>query len=130
MMTLLSDSMFCELGWERLLDGNQHFKAFMMYKPFHSLAPQYSTRKFKYVRDNYNCNTRQAAAGQLVLPPLTHIECFKSSFSYSEVELWKSIDSTVRNSQDIVKDITSNSDVVNLQFYFVYYLDVLKYFEF
>ena len=76
----------------------------MMYKSLHSLAPQYLTRKFKYVRDNHNCNTRQAAAGQLALPPLTHgndIECFKSSFSYSGVKLWNGIDSTVRNSQDI-----------------------------
>ena len=99
-----SESMFSELGWERLSDRNQYFKALMMFKSLHSLAPQYLTRKFKYVRDNHNCNTRQAAAGQLALPPLNHgndIECFKSSFSYSGVKLWNGIDSTVRNSQDI-----------------------------
>ena len=76
-----------------------------MYKSLHSLAPQYLTRKFKYVCGNHHCNTRPAAAGQLALPPLTHgndIECFKSSFSYSVVKLWNSIGSTVRNSQDIV----------------------------
>ena len=91
--------MFSELGWERLSDHNQYFKALMMYKSLHSLAPQYFTRKFKYVRDSQNCNTRQAAAGQLALPPLTHgndIECIKSSLSYSRVKLWNGIDSTVR----------------------------------
>ena len=83
--------MFNELGCKRLSDSN-------------GLAPQYLTRKFKYIRDNHNCNTTQAAAGQLALPPLIHgndIECSKSSFSYSGVKLWKSIVSTVRNSQDI-----------------------------
>ena len=46
----------------------------MMYKSLHNLvAPQYLTRKFKYVSDIHNCNTRQAAAGQLALPPLTMV---------------------------------------------------------
>ena len=99
-----SESMFNELHWERLSDRNQYFKALMMYKSLHNLAPKYLTRKFKYVSDIHNCNTRQAAAGQLALPPLTHgndIECFKNSFSYSGVKLWNSVDPTVRNAQDV-----------------------------
>ena len=100
-----SESMFNELHWEHLSDRNQYFKALMMYKSLHNLAPQYLTRKFKYVSDIHNCNTRQAAAGQLALPPLTHgndIECFMNSFSYSGVKLWNSVDPpTVRNAQDV-----------------------------
>ena len=65
-----SESMFNELRWERLSDRNQYFKALMMYISLHNLAPQYLTRKFKYVSDIHNCNTRQAAAGQLALPSL------------------------------------------------------------
>ena len=65
------DSMFSELGWKCLSDRN--------FQSAHGFAPQYLTRKFKYIRGNHNSNTRQAAAGQLALPPLTHgydIECF------------------------------------------------------
>ena len=72
-----------------------------MYKCLNDLAPQYLQDKFNYVRDNHNVNTRQAAAGQLALPPLSHgndIECFKYSFSYGGVKLWNNIDPVLRNS--------------------------------
>ena len=38
-----SDSMFSELGWERLSDCNQYLKALLVYKSLHSLAPHYLT---------------------------------------------------------------------------------------
>jgi hypothetical protein len=96
-----SDHMFKELKWERLSVRNQYFKALMMYKSLHNLAPQYLCNKFNYVSEIHNRNTRQAAAGQLALPPLTNgndIECFKHAFTYSGVKLWNDIDPVVRNS--------------------------------
>lgn len=96
--------MFNKLGWESLSDRNDYFKALMMYKSLNNIAPCYLSKKFNYVRDNHNCNTRQAAAGQLAFPPLNHrndLECFKNSFSYSGVQLWNFINPIVRNSNDM-----------------------------
>ena len=96
--------MFGKLGWERLTDRNKYFKSLMMYKTLHNLAPPYLTSKFSFVRDNHARNTRQAAAGQLALPPVSNgydIECFKHSFSYSGVKLWNGIDPNVKNSCDV-----------------------------
>ena len=59
---------------------------------------------FKYLSTTHSVNTRQAAAGHLALPPATNgsdIELFKSSFSYSGVQLWNNIDIQIRNSSTV-----------------------------
>jgi len=99
-----SDFMFKVLGWERLHTRNDYFKALMIYKSLNGLAPNYLANMFNYVCTTHNVNTRQAAAGQLALPPSVNghdFECFKSSFSYSGVQLWNNIDTEIRNSVNV-----------------------------
>jgi len=99
-----SEYMFHELKWERLSDRMQYFKALMMYKCINDLAPQYLRNKFHFVSEIHNRNTRQAAAGQLALPPLSNghdTECYKHSFTYSGVKLWNNVDPLVRNSVNL-----------------------------
>ena len=63
--------MFNVLGWELLQTRKNYFKALMMYmyKSLNGLAPEYLFNKFNYISTTHGVNTRQAAAGQLILPP-------------------------------------------------------------
>ena len=75
-----------------------------MYKSLNGLAPEYLAKMFNYLSTTHGVNTRQAAAGQLALPPTENgpdIEYFKSSFSYSGVQLWNDIDIQIRNSDTV-----------------------------
>ena len=99
-----SDLMFNILGWERLQTRSEYFKALMMYKSLNGLAPEYLAKMFNYLSTTHGVNTRQAADGQLALPPTVNgpdIEYFKSSFSYSGVQLWNDIDIQIRNSDTV-----------------------------
>ena len=99
-----SEWMFNMLGWERLQTRSEYFKALMMYKSLNGLAPEYLASMFNYLSTTHGVNTRQAAAGQLALPPTDNgsdIEYFKSSFSYSGVQLWNNIDIDIRNSVNV-----------------------------
>ena len=75
-----------------------------MYKSLNGLAPDYLSNKFNYISSTHGVNTRQAAAGQLALPPWSNgndIECFKSSFMYSGVKLWNDLDNEIRHSVNV-----------------------------
>ena len=99
-----SIEMFNKLKWEQLTVRNQYFKALMVYKCLNNLAPQYLAKKFSYISDVHQCNTRQAAVGNLALPPLSNghdIEGYKHSYAYSGVNLWNSITHLVRNTVNV-----------------------------
>ena len=99
-----SDIMFPMLGWKSLQDRCNYFKALLMYKSLNGLAPSYLSAKFNYVSDRHGVNTRQAAAGLLALPPCSNgndTEYFKSSFSYSGVQVWNKINLDIRKSPSI-----------------------------
>ena len=99
-----SDFMFRILGWERLQTRNDYFKALMVYKSLNDLAPHYLANMFNYISTTHDVNTRQAAAGQLTLPPVSNghdLDSFKSSFSYSGVKLWNKTDIDIRNSLNV-----------------------------
>ena len=64
-----SDFTFNVLGWERLQTRNNYFKALMMYKSLNGRTPEYLSNKFNYISRTHGVNTRQAAGGQLALPP-------------------------------------------------------------
>jgi len=99
-----SELMFNTLGWERLETRSDYFKSLMMFKSLNGLAPDYLANMFTLLSATHDVNTRQAAAGQLALPPTENghdIECFKSSFSYSGVQLWNNLDIDLRNSNNV-----------------------------
>ena len=99
-----SELMFNVLGWERLQTRNDYFKSLMVYKSLNGQAPDYLVDMFTYLSTTHDVNTRQAAAGQLALPPAENgsdTEYFKSSFSYSGVQLWNNIDIDIRNSVNV-----------------------------
>ena len=99
-----SDQMFRQLKWQSLKERCNYFTALMVFKCLNGLSPTYLQNKFKYVRDNHGCNTRQSTAGLLSLPPLSHgseIESFKYCFSYNAVNVWNNIETSVRNSLNV-----------------------------
>ena len=67
-----SDQMFHQLKWQSLKEPCNYFTALMVFKCLNGLSPTYLQNKFKYVRDNHGCNTRQSPAGLLSLPLLSH----------------------------------------------------------
>jgi len=99
-----SDTMFSTLGWERLNARSKYFKALLMFKCLNGLAPSYLTQKFNYVSSKHAVNTRQAKKGLLALPPCANgsdTEYVKSSFSYSGVQLWNTLDFDIRFTQNV-----------------------------
>ena len=67
-------------------------------------APVRLERNLRYISTTHGVNTRQAAAGQLALPPWSNgndSKCFKSSFMYSGVKLWNDLDTEIRNSVNV-----------------------------
>ena len=94
-----ADQMFRQLKWQSLKERCNYFTALMVFKCLNGLSPTYLQNKFKYVRDNHGCNTRQSTAGLLSLPPLSHgsdIESFKYCFSCNAVNVWNNIETSVR----------------------------------
>ncbi len=99
-----SADMFNDLKWEQLSVRYQYFRALMVFKCLNNLAPQYLADKFQYISDIHQCNTRQAAVGNLALPPLRNghdIEGYKHSFTFSGVKVWNTINPLIRNSANI-----------------------------
>jgi hypothetical protein len=99
-----SNIMFPMLGWEPLQTRTNYFKALLMYKCLNGMAPLYLTQRVNYVSSRHSVNTRQAKTGLLALPPCANgsdTEYFKSSFSYSGVQLWNTLDFDIRFSANV-----------------------------
>ena len=77
------------------------FKAFMRYKSLNGLAPEYLSNKFNNcISTTHGINTRQAAAGQLALPPWSDgsMKMTLSVSSHLLCIVWNDSDTEIRNS--------------------------------
>ena len=91
-----SAEMFEKLNWKTLPQRIRYFTSILMYKSVNSLAPDYLTQKFHFVKDKHNVNTRHAAQKKVCIPKFS-TTTGQRSFSYRGPKQWNDLPLEFKN---------------------------------
>ena len=91
-----SVELFESLNWMPLQQRFMYFRAVLMYKCMHNIAPPYLSDDIVLTNEIHQYGTRQATSNTLTIPNF-RTECLKHSPFFSGIFIWNSLDQSVKS---------------------------------
>jgi hypothetical protein len=91
--------LFKRLNWLPVYKRVAYQTVLMVFKSFHGLTPRYISDMFHFTGENYDYTLRTSGVNLQLPKPRTNM--LKRSFSYSGAQLWNSLPTYIRESENV-----------------------------